>query len=55
MKHSAELKESGFTISPKVALCEEGFHLEMYYVCEGSGLKDDNKRLFEGISEMPPG
>lgn len=38
LKHSAELKESGFTILPRMAVCEGVFYLKIYYVDNGSGI-----------------
>lgn len=39
MKQSAELKGCECTNFPRMAICEEVSHLEMYYLDEGSGLE----------------
>lgn len=51
IEHIAELKESGFEILPRMALCEEAPHLEMYHVNEGFGLEGGTRRSFEAVLE----
>lgn len=46
MTNSAGLKESDFSIFPRIVLCEEASHLEMYYGDEGSGPKQGVGGLF---------
>lgn len=54
MEHSADLNESGFTILPRMAICKEVAHLELYYVDRGSELKRIFRGGFRSISEKFP-
>lgn len=53
LKHNAALKESGFTVTHKMAVCEELRHREIYFQLSGSGLKlnslKSGSRRFERI------
>lgn len=52
MKHSADLKGSGFKILPKLVLCETISHLKIYYVHDGPGLKHSVGGSLRTIFEM---
>lgn len=55
MKHSAELYRNGFTVLPRMAICEEVPHLKIYYVYEGSGLDRSIPGWFRTSLETFPG
>lgn len=47
MKHSAKQKESGLTVLPNIALCEELGYLDVYSCYFGSALEEATQTLFE--------